>query len=397
MKILMVSQMIPYLPCHDGFRLIPANLMRSLSKRHEIHLIAPASANESEKDGEWARQYCRSVEIVKKDMFRSLIKKISRSTDPFPAEALRAVRSRIKTLKPDILHLEGPMTATLAPFAPEGTITVLSAHDSIYLRHKQVAEFARTAKERDFNNRLSEDLKGYEKQWYGQADRVAVTSQTDLEALSSFVPVEKLRAIPNGVDFEYFTCKPAPVSGRIVFTGNMSWGPNEDASEYFANEIFPGIKKRVSNAEFWIVGAEPSSRVMELDKLPGVHVTGRVDDIRELVWSASVYASPLRFGAGCKNKILEAMALGAPIIATTPSLTGTPLEHDKHLLIADERSELSEGVCKLLNDKQLGHRLYVNARDFVVRNYSWDVVAGEFEKLYTMKSTLEEDKVLLRR
>ena len=97
--------------------------------------------------------------------------------------------------------------------------------------------------------------------------------------------------------------------------------------------FMPSIRSRIPDASFWIVGADPSLRVRNLANTPGVHVTGTVDDIRPWIWSAAVYASPLRFGLGVKNKILEAMACGAPIVATSRSLSGTPLIDGRHAMI----------------------------------------------------------------
>ena len=112
--------------------------------------------------------------------------------------------------------------------------------------------------------------------WFGYADRVAVvTSPADAQALSDTVNSERIAVIANGVDLKYFAHRPAPEAGRIVFTGNMSWPPNEDAAEHFARELMPAIGNRIPGASFWIVGTQPSARVQNLAGLPNIHVTGR--------------------------------------------------------------------------------------------------------------------------
>ncbi len=382
MKILMISTMLPYLPCYDGFRLVPAHLMRELSKRHEIHLMSFSSGEESEAQLKWPERYCASVKVMKPLKKRGLLEKMTRPEEPFPRELIQAVGKHMDFIAPDVIHLEGPLTAPLAHVARSRALTLLSAHDSLYLRYQDFARFGGSFKLRGAHKVRSMMLKRYEKRWYKNADRVVVTSRSDMEALGEFVPSESLAAIPNGVDFDYLAYRPTPTPGRIVFTGNMSWTPNVDAVEYFTREIFPAVRERFSHAEFWIVGADPSERVLALKDSPGVRVTGTVSDIREWVWRASVYVSPLRFGVGCKNKILEAMSLGTPIVATPKSLTGTHIEDGLHLLVAESAEEIKEAVIKLLDDEELRIVLSSEARRLVEVNYSWKRVAGRFENLY---------------
>lgn len=382
MKILMISQMVPYLPCYDGFRIIPANLLRRLSSNHEIHLVAFSSGNETEQQLKWPLSYCSSVKVLKAVKPGGLINRLTGIGNPYPADLLRALAVEVDRVKPDILHLEGPRTASLSVLAPQGAISILSAHDSLYLRYQDFARFSKTLRDRCLNSLRAMTLKRYEKRWYGTADRVVVTSSMDMDALSKFVPLEKLTTIANGVDFDRLSYEPNPMPCRLVFTGNMSWLPNVDAVEYFVKDIFPKVRERFSNAEFWIVGSDPSPSVRALEKVEGVHVTGTVPDIRDWVWKASIYVSSLRYGAGCKNKILEAMSLGVPIVATSRSLTGTPIKSGYHLLKADDTEDFIGAVCRLLDNPSLCRELSLRARSLVEQDYSWDGVAAKFEKLY---------------
>ena len=127
---------------------------------------------------------------------------------------------------------------------------------------------------------------------------------------------------------------------------------------------------------------DPSVRVQKLASIPGVHVTGTVADIRPWIWSAAVYASPLRFGLGVKNKILEAMACGAPIVATSRSLSGTPLIDGRHAMIADDDAKFAEAVVRLLSDPELCESLSREARRKVEAEYSWQSITARYEGLY---------------
>jgi glycosyltransferase involved in cell wall biosynthesis len=380
MRILLVSEMIPWLPSHDGFRVSPANLVRNLSQRHEVHLIALAHGGESKEQSEWAREYCRSFSIfpVSHGM-RARIRAITGAPDPSLA---RCVGDAVANLRPDVLHLEGGGLAPLLRSASRGVPVVLSVHDSKALRFEEFAGFTAAPQKRIRLKLLSMLARRHERRWFRYADRVVVTSPFDAEALSGAVSKDRIVSIPYGIDLEYYAHRPAPEAGRIVFTGNMSWPPNEDAAERFARDLMPGIRSRIPAASFWIVGADPSPRVQGLASIPGVHVTGTVADIRPWIWSAAVYASPLRFGLGVKNKILEAMASGAPIVATSRSLSGTPLIDGQDAMIADDDPKFTEAVFRLLSDPELCKSLSREARRKAEAEYSWDSIATEYESLY---------------
>lgn len=383
----MVSQMTPYLPCHDGFRLIPANLLRHLSERNEMHLLAVADASESDGQRQWARTYCRTMELFQADRPRRLGARLAGLIRPLSSALIERVRSRVRDLKPDVVHLEGPAMAPLGAFVRFGAASILSGHDCLSLRYRQFAEFSRSLRYRAYWTIRGIAARRFERQWYGQPDRIVVTSPSDLEALARTVPRDRLTVIPNGVDLSYWNYGPDSQRGKLVFTGNMSWPPNEDGAEYFALQVFPIVRRQVPAAEFWIVGAEPSPRVRALSEVPGVRVTGTVPDLREYLRSASVYVSPLRFGAGVKNKILEAMAIGAPIVATLKSLTGMDLENGRHALVAESPAEMAGAVLTLLGDERMRRALSEHARDHVDHHHSWDRIAGTFEALYHRNGT----------
>ena len=380
MKILLVSEMIPCLPSHDGFRLIPANLIRNLYKRHEIHLVALSHGPDDEKQSEWPRAYCKSVSLFQFDHGAGAkLRALTGAVDP---ALKRFVADAAATVRPDLLHLEGGGLAAILKSSAHTPPGVLSVHDSKALRYREFADYAAGRRER-FRLKLFAVVAGrQERRWFRYADRVVVTSPSDAQALSGGLSAERIAVIPNGVDLEYFAYRPAPEAGRIVFTGNMSWPPNEDAAEHFARDMMPSISSRIPGASFWIVGADPSARVRSLSSISGVHVTGTVADIRSWISSASVYASPLRFGLGVKNKILEAMASGAPIVATSRSLSGTPLIDGRHAMIADDDAKFIESVVRLLSEPALRESLSREARRKVETENSWASVATQYEGVY---------------
>ena len=380
MRVLMVSEAVPYLPCHDGFRLIPANLIRNLSDRHEIHLIALSHDGEGAELSEWPRRYCRSVTIIRSNHgVRAKVRTMTGGIDP----ALeRCTLQAVAKVRPDLLHLEGGGLAALLRSTRRELPGILSIHDSRALRYREFARYAVGARERFRLKLFSVMARRQERQWFGYADRVVVTSPSDAEALSPVLNAQRIAVIPNGVDLEYFAYRPAPEPGRIVFTGSMNWPPNEDAAEHFVRDVMPAVRSRIPDATFWIVGADPSPRVRNLANIAGVNVTGTVADIRPWIWSAAVYASPLRFGLGVKNKILEAMACGAAIVATTRSLSGTPLVDGRDAMVADDDTKFADAVVRVLSDSELRNSLAREARRKAEVEYSWGSISVRFEDLY---------------
>ncbi len=382
MRILLVSEMVPYLPSHDGFRLIPANIIRQLAGRHDFHLIATSDGGESAEQINWPREYCRSYEIFRPPPpgLSARARALAGVQDP---ALVQKFHEALKRTDPEAIHLEGGGLGSLIRDKPRTVPAILSAHDSKSLRYREFMSYAKGARSRGYLSILYFLARRQERRWFGYADSVVVTSAADRDALATVISRARIAVIPNGIDFEYFAYRPAAEAGRIVFTGNMSWPPNEDAAEYFVREVFPIVREGFPGASFWIVGAQPSGRVQLLGSTSGVHVTGTVPDLRPWFQSAAVYVSPLRFGMGVKNKILEAMASGPPIVATDRSLSGTALIDGRHVIIANSASEISEAVIKLLNDPALGEALSLQARRKIESDYAWSSVAARYEGLYT--------------
>jgi glycosyltransferase involved in cell wall biosynthesis len=159
---------------------------------------------------------------------------------------------------------------------------------------------------------------------------------------------------------------------KLVFTGIMDYGPNEDAAIYFCDAILPAIQERYPQVAFWVVGKHPTERVQMLAQRPGVHVTGGVPDVRPFLETAGIFVCPLRFGSGVKNKILAALAMGKGVVATRVSLEGLDLQEDEHVLAADEPGTFAAQVIKLIEDPGMAARLARNGQAFVRAEYSWE-------------------------
>ncbi len=182
--------------------------------------------------------------------------------------------------------------------------------------------------------------------------------------------------IENGVDSEYFSPdreypNPYPPEEQIlVFTGAMDYTANVDAVDWFAREVFPDIHARHAAARFYIVGARPVKAVHKLAELPGVRVTGAVADIRPYLAHARAAVAPLRIARGVQNKVLEAMAMARPVIATPPAMDGIQLCPGLESLVTKTPAEMVRQAVALLagsDTATLGQR----GRECVLRRYNW--------------------------
>ncbi len=182
--------------------------------------------------------------------------------------------------------------------------------------------------------------------------------------------------LENGVDHDYFTPDlgyPDPYDGCgevLVFTGAMDYWANIDAVKWFAQEVFPQIRDAVNTARFAIVGAQPTREVQALASLPGVMVTGAVKDIRPYLAHARAAVAPLRIARGVQNKVLEAMAMARPMVATSVAVEGIEVAGNDGLEIADSSAEFAEKTLRFLRSS--GPDSFMGSRRWVCRRYDWD-------------------------
>jgi sugar transferase (PEP-CTERM/EpsH1 system associated) len=226
--------------------------------------------------------------------------------------------------------------------------------------------------------RESKKLLAYESEMAAAFDATVFVSEKEADFFKELVPqvAEKVVFRVQGVDSKFFDPalpyeSPYPVETPIyVFAGAMDYWPNIHAAIWFAEEIFPKIKQQVANACFYIVGMNPSDEVLKLAEIPNVFVTGSVDDIRPYIACATISVAPLRIARGIQNKVLEAMAMAKPILATKNALNGIDIPEEFSPVVAETVDEMVDGALTLLNssDKEKG----VKARQYVLEHYNWD-------------------------
>jgi sugar transferase (PEP-CTERM/EpsH1 system associated) len=230
-------------------------------------------------------------------------------------------------------------------------------------------------------------LLGLERRAAREFDHSIFVSEAEAQRFAELAPEAAARVgwVDNGVDFRRFDpghAPGSPFSGAapaIVFTGTMNYRPNIDAVCWFAAEVLPRLAARDPAPQFYIVGANPAPAVVALAALPGVHVTGAVPDVRPFIAHAAVAVAPLRIARGIQNKVLEAMAMARPVVATPQAFEGIRAEAGRDLLVAEGAADMAAAVAAVLDGKHPG--LGGAARAAVIAGHDWAQALARLDPL----------------
>jgi len=227
----------------------------------------------------------------------------------------------------------------------------------------------------------------YEQRIIDTFDRTFLVSEEEMEVMAQYGPVDKVEALSNGVDLEYFCpgsasqCPELVSQNKLVFSGAMDYWPNVEGAVWFARNVFPEIRKAVPDVVFCIAGRNPDNAVVALQKNPGIEVTGTVPDMRECLSDAAICVVPLQIARGIQNKVLEGMAMKKTVVATTGAATGLKAISGKEIVVVENKEEMATVIINLLADKDRCQRVGENARHYVEREHSWDAHLGRLSEL----------------
>lgn len=284
---------------------------------------------------------------------------------------------------PLALAVESP-SAPVWPRLPRGSLTALVLHDVRTRLYASRAQAARGGFARAYWRLQSRLYRRFEVRWCRRYDLVTTVSEEDAAWLRRHARPRALVVVPLPLDADYFAPQPeAPERpGRIVFTGLMNHPPNVDAACFFARDVLPRVRARRPDAHLQVVGREPTRAVRALGALPGVEVTGEVADVRPHLAEAQVVVVPLRFGAGARQKILEAWAMQRCVVSTALGAEGLGARDGENLLLADGAPALAERVATALSDAVLRDRVRRPGRALVRAGHDpARVAAGLYDAL----------------
>jgi sugar transferase (PEP-CTERM/EpsH1 system associated) len=279
--------------------------------------------------------------------------------------------------------------AQYALSAPTDVKIIVDFVDVDAEKWKQYSRYHRWPKSWVFR-RESEALLRFESDVAQKSDACVFVSREESELFCRLIPesVNKAQSIRNGVDTGYFSPSRAyenpygPGDQVLVFTGAMDYWANVNAVHWFAGSVFREIQKKVPEAKFYIVGARPTREVLDLCRIPGVEVTGRVEDPRPYIAYSKAAVAPMRLARGVQNKVLEAMAMARPVLVTQAAIEG--IEHAESLrhYVANEPEILVDRATELLEmDEEKATAIGVGLRKHVIENYDWETVMQAMREL----------------
>ncbi len=228
----------------------------------------------------------------------------------------------------------------------------------------------------------------FEPEAASQFNHVLVTSNKDQQVFIELQPDRSLKnnisVLPNGVDLDYFLSNKVVERqpNTIVISGKMSYHANERMVVRFVEEILPLIWKALPETKLWVVGQNPSSRLVDYGHDDRITISGWVEDIRPYLQGAAIAIAPLTYGAGIQNKILEAMACETPVIATSIATQALQTMNGENILIADENESIAAIATSLLGDISRQRQIGIAGRKYVERYHSWMGIARQLEEIY---------------
>ncbi|ASC72171.1 Glycosyltransferase Type 1 [Halomicronema hongdechloris C2206] len=259
--------------------------------------------------------------------------------------------------------------------------TVVDIHSSLYGTCQNQLQTG-TA-EKPWRDRLSLPLlKRYERRYTAKFTDLVVTTPEDQQQFQGQPGQQTLHVIPNGVDLTAFPYRSMDPGGhRLVFVGAMDYIANIDTAKFLAQDILPALRQRYQDAEVLLVGARPTDEVKALGALPGVTVTGAVPSVVEYLHRATVCVVPMRIGYGIKNKTLEAMAAGVPVVASERGLEGLAVDSPQRALRANTATDYVTAISRLFDDEVLRQELAKQARSMIEADYTWEQVGRHYEQV----------------
>ena len=400
LSVLLVSPMAPS-PPRFGAQARTHGLLSYLAKDHDLTALVLHDDDETPaSSGPAMRAYCREVTFVRNPngaagwrrralQFRSWLSTRSYQRHLFEVPAFQAALDKLLAERSfDVVFVNLPYLAHYRlrrspPGSPAPAI-VIDSHDIGYDLARQIATSAASFGRRLHAKLNWRKLAREELGAYNDADGVCVCSTADQKRLAADAPNANTFVIPNAADVERLQPRPtdpAPDGRTVLFFGLLATVPNVDGVLFFLREIWPLIAAAHPDARFVVVGANPAPEILA-QAGPRVTIVGPVDDLRPHLAAAAVIAVPLRLGSGTRLKILEAWAMGRPVVSTTLGAEGLGGVPGQHLLIADDAADFARAVLRVLAEPALAEGLGRAGRALAAERYSWRSAARSLETFF---------------
>ncbi len=380
--LLIISAQMPY-PVRSGFQARVWNLAQAAAAEHEVTVLAYAQPSAAPPPPPLPRGLrLETVPFVPPARAAKRVGQLhcivtgtpwttSSVTTPQLAEAARRIA---RDGHVSVVMLESSALASLP--VPDSLPVILDEHNIEYEVAQRLARGEASPVRRVFHTREARRLRAVEQAAWRSAQTTLVTSKREAALIRAEHPSGRVVVVPNGVDVEAFapTAGTTTEHGLVVFNGVLDYRPNLDAARWLVDAVWPRVRSAAPDARLLIVGRGSAADRRRLER-DGVTTTGEVASVAALLGRAAVIVIPVRMGGGTRLKVVEALAMGRPIVATTLGCEGLDVIDGEHLLIADTPDDLAAATVRLLCDETLGARLGTRGRALAVERYAWDVAA----------------------
>ncbi len=405
MRILFVT---PYVP--SRIRVRPFNLIKLLSKTHEIALVSLVVDDYERALVRDIERYCVSVDLVELPKWQAYARcllalptamplRVAYYRSPAFAQCIKEVIYRQKI---DVVHGEliKVVPALKSVFEGENIPVLFDSVDCISWYLRQTLDTTHNPLKKAFIYTELQKMRRFEQKALADFDRLIISSVHDRDRLSELIgSPSTIEVVSNSVDTDFFTAQSdTRVADSLVFCAKLDYFPNAQAILHFCENILPLVWQKCPRVRLTIVGNNPPKAVRALTADERIMVTGYVPDIRPFLGAASVALAPLLVAAGTQFKVLEALSMGAPTVTTPKCARALGAEDGVHLLEAGEPQAFAEAVIRLLNDAEYADQLGRAGRQFVIERYSWTGAAENLRRLYdaiALAPTRQETLVLL--
>jgi polysaccharide biosynthesis protein PslH len=395
MRVLVLTQVLVY-PPDAGPKIKTLQVLRHLAARHDVVYCTFVRSGKEVQDAEKLREICHRVATVPLDRSRMgdvrfLLESLATGDSFLLRRDYRVlmqvmVRQLLEEERIDVLHVDQLNMMRFVPPDWQGTV-ILDEHNVVWRVFARLRRGERNPVKRWFLGREARIIRTLEAKACQRAQVVLAVSEQDAHSLREItgnsVPIE---VVPITVDAEYFTSvleARNPEPDRLLTIGTMFWLPNSEGVSWWLREGYERLSTICPGLTYDIVGARPPRALQTLaEHYKGVKLHGYVADAKSFWTSTSALAVPLLSGGGVRVKILEAMAMGVPIISTRVGCEGLDVRNDEHLLIADTPESFAQACANVLQDKELALRLAQNARQLILERYDANVALPTLDAIY---------------
>ena len=380
MRVLYLTHSCPY-PPNKGDRIRNFHILKHLAKTYEVTLMYPSFSTEDMQHAELLNKFCCSVKTVQLSRFMgnlkccvSLLANQPLTNAYFYA---RSLQDLVNQEPCDAIVVDcSSMAQYVRGFKKPRIIDFVDVDSDKWRHYADLTSFPKSfVYQREYRQ-----LQRLEAKLVEEFDASIVISEEEKAHLPES---DRLFVVRNGIDLEYFSPRGSPNPNTVIFTGAMNYFPNIEGVLFFHGEVLPRIQQEIPSVKLIIGGMNPDPSIQQLES-EHVMVTGFVPDMRDYLEQATVCVVPLRIAKGIQNKVLEAMAMGIPVVSTSVANSGINAVDNRDLILADDPQSFADAVVKLLRNENVRRTIASNARGFVEKEFSWDRNLQQLDQAITM-------------